>query len=1689
MAIDSKKQKRVPLSRKRVPGKKKKPTTKTDSEIRREISELEARLAELSHSLLESPPGHGGFDRASADILQNLPVAVIVTRIPGGVVLFANNHVHELLEIKPEELQGRSAPEFFANPDDRTQLLARLEAEGFVNNFEVQLKTRNGRIFWANSQIFRSAFNGQPCYINIVTDLSHRKSMEDQLKNREQQLQLIFQATASPIFLINVESQDQFRFASVNNAFFAVTGLRPEQIIGRHVHEILPQASLDMVIGKYKQALETGRLVQWEEVTEYPTGAKTGIVSVVPVMDSHGKPVQLVGSVHDITERAEVERALKNSYLTLRNILDSVPVAIGISNPTDGKVLYANQSTADMAETRLDEIIGHTVSRFYDNPNDRETMIARLKNEGRVSGFEGRFKTNTGKIRWVHYSLSTTEFEGRPAMLAALVDITERRRTELSLKEAHSFAQLGRWELDLLSNRLEWSDTIFEIFEIDPERFGASYDAFLEAIHPEDREKVNEAYISSLETRQPYEIEHRLLMRDGRIKWVLEFCRTDYNEAAQAIRSVGIVQDITKRKLASLEIVAAHARVKDLETALHVHSIVAITDAKGIITQANEEFCRISGYSREELLGQDHRILNSGYHPKEFFREMWQTIRDGKVWKGVLRNKAKNGSFYWVNTTIVPFFGEDEKPYQYVAIRVDITAQKEAEEALRQSEAHFRSVTEDSPAYISVFLSDGTITFVNPALARLFGKTPREMVGNNFMSWVPAEEGKQALARIKSRTPQDPVSVREQKIRLPNGEEVWQLWTTRAFFDDSGKLINLQSFGQDITAQKLAERNLRHAQRRVTTTLNTMIDGMVEVNLKGEIVYANRGAERILNISLNEITGKYFQSREWRQIDAAGNPLPPENLPLAVALAECREVGPVEHPLIGDAGQWKWISVYAAPLLNSAGELYGAVATFRDITEQIRQSEAIRASEERFRKIFELSPVGILEYDAQGVILTANPKLCEIYGAKAEQLVGISLFDTITHEDMLLALEHAVTGKPSDVESDYRSVVSGKQGYVRSVFSPVMDTEGRVKGGVIISEDVTMRRQADAIARERESYKMLFEQAAVGVVLVDAQTGKFVRVNRRFGEFLGYSSAELMDMTFWDITHPEDTQVHVDKYSEMQAGEIAEFSVEKRYLRKDGKIVWANVTVGRTWKPGETPTRHISVVQDITDRKEAEAARERARILHGTLMVMNNIADAAINSEDFGTSMLALTAKTLGLQKMMLLKLSLSEGLMVEVATDVTGTSASEERGAVPMEPFIRHQIASGEDLIFTDWHLGKTIPLPDFFAGSRMRLSLMMAEPDLPLYLLWAHGDSPITRDEAEAQFLNQLKSILTAGLRKIRNEKFFASNARLYQSVIASMNDIHWVSSPEMRKIYYVNPAFEAITGYTAQEFIDNPALLFHCVFPADRSLYAENLARIKDGPVDFVVRITRKDSAKAWLRIRTSPLKTPGGKLERESFIATDVTAEKNRDLLRQQFHLELIELQENDRAEFARELHDSVGQNLIILKFILEPLKKKLPEPDQESLMKGVAMITEIIENNRNISRRISPFHIEKLGLRAAIEDLLEKINLDGRYHITTELKALDKFFPNDWNIQLYRIVQECLTNIMKHSAAKHIDILVSSGATGLTITVTNDGLKAGGPRGETGIGRRIMNERAALIKAKITAASKGGQYEVKIAIER
>lgn len=231
-----------------------------------------------------------------------------------------------------------------------------------------------------------------------------------------------------------------------------------------------------------------------------------------------------------------------------------------------------------------------------------------------------------------------------PAKLAG-----ELQRSRQQLQEIQRLAGIGSWELDLERNVLSWSDELYRIFEIDPAQRPADYEHFLQMVHEEDRGRVDQAYQAALAARQPYEVEHRMVMPDGRIKQIRERGETFYDEAGKPLRSIGTAQDITDIRL-------LESQMQLLGSAFH-HSgeAIMITDHNNRILTVNAAFTMLTGYSQDEVAGQDPRILSAGRTSREDYKRMWAAIKEKSFWQGEIWDRRKDGGVYpkWLSVSVI----------------------------------------------------------------------------------------------------------------------------------------------------------------------------------------------------------------------------------------------------------------------------------------------------------------------------------------------------------------------------------------------------------------------------------------------------------------------------------------------------------------------------------------------------------------------------------------------------------------------------------------------------------------------------------------------------------------------------------------------------------------------------------------------------------------------------------------------------------------------------------------------------------------------------------------------------------------------------------------------------------------------------------------------------------------------------
>ncbi len=257
--------------------------------------------------------------------------------------------------------------------------------------------------------------------------------------------------------------------------------------------------------------------------------------------------------------------------------------------------------------------------------------------------------------------------------------------------------------------------------------------------------------------------------------------------------------------------------ISDYKYALDESSIVAITDQKGIIKHVNENFCKISKFSAEELIGQDHRIINSSFHPKEFIRNIWVTIAAGKIWKGELKNKAKDGTFYWVDTTIVPFLNEQGKPYQYVAIRADITERKKIEDDLQRS---LKEITDykyalDESSIVAITDQKGVIKHANDNFCKISGYSREELIGQDHRIINSSFHPKFFIRNIWVTIANGKIWRGELKNKTKTGDFYWVDTTIIPFLNEHGKPYQYVAIRSNITSRKQAEEEIKELNEKL----------------------------------------------------------------------------------------------------------------------------------------------------------------------------------------------------------------------------------------------------------------------------------------------------------------------------------------------------------------------------------------------------------------------------------------------------------------------------------------------------------------------------------------------------------------------------------------------------------------------------------------------------------------------------------------------------------------------------------------------------------------------------------------------------------------------------------------------------------------------------------------------------------
>lgn len=617
------------------------------------------------------------------------------------------------------------------------------------------------------------------------------------------------------------------------------------------------------------------------------------------------------------------------------------------------------------------------------------------------------------------------------------------------------------------------SENSFSLIGYTPEELIKQGITLADLVHPDDREELQKKHKEQIENNLPVVNEFRVVCRNGEIKWLKEI--TSYYRDAETGHFMleGYALDITFQKT-GVSIADAYL---SYQNAVNSGSLVSITDKKGNIIFANDNFIGISKYSRQELIGANHNIINSGFHSKEFFAAMWKDILEGKIWRGQLRNRAKDGSIYWVDTTISPITGKDGKIQQFLSIRNVITEQKEREYSLMESEALNRSVLVSLNASIAIIEESGNIEKVNDNWKRfamqggdhkfLNSETGSNIFGKLNDLSASGDQASQLIYEGIQQVLKGEKEVFEFEYPCPDAEkEKWVLVHVSKFENDIKRLV-LSHF--DISERKIQEKAIRMSEARMVEAQRLAKIGSWELDVSSNMLVWSEENYRIFE---KENTG------EPVTYDMFLETVHPDDREYVnkVYTESVKTKTPynIVHRLLFKDGRVKYINEQCVTYYDKEGKPVRSVGTSQDITQQKESEILVENQRIRYENVVENISDGLIIDAIDGKVVFANKQFMDMIGISEEDLATFVFDDFVADEyKEIIRNRHIQRMKGEEVSSVFEYVGLRKDGSRRWFEARVTKIlhDKKIIGTQSAIRDITDQKQSIDLLKASEAEK------------------------------------------------------------------------------------------------------------------------------------------------------------------------------------------------------------------------------------------------------------------------------------------------------------------------------------------------------------------------------------------------------------------------------------------------------------------------------------------------------------------------------------------------------------------------------------------------------------------------------------------
>ena len=615
--------------------------------------------------------------------------------------------------------------------------------------------------------------------------------------------------------------------------------------------------------------------------------------------------------------------------------------------------------------------------------------------------------------------------------------------------------------------------------------------------------------------------------------------------------------------------------------------VIAGTDGK--IQYVNPAFTAMTGYTSEEAVGQYPRILKSGLEPAEFYTELWNTIRSGRVWHGELTNRRKDGTFYCEEMQITPVRDMKGEIASFIAIKHDVTERLAAE----QARALLASIVESSDDAIHSVSLDGTILSWNRGAEMLFGYSRAEAIGQSAAILAPpghSDELRQILGAVRDGFSICPF---ERTFLGKDGRPIDVQVSISPIRNPAGRVVGVSGIARDIRSRVQAERQLRESEQRFRSVFEHAPFGLCVTGLEGRIIQANAALCRMLGYSAEELPGTAWAQlthpddlasflrwmNQWRQEPEAGRDL--------------------EKRYIHRNGNVVWGRVRTSLVRDSDGNPICRVVHIEDITERKRTEDALRESEGRFRLIADSCPSMMWVTDADGGYQFINRAYRDFCGATVEQIEG-GKWQVMIHPDDAPEysgkFERAVREhKPFSAEARVQRA-DGEWRWFGSYAEPRLSSGGAYLGHVGLSSDITKRRHAEqALQQSEQKFRQLAENIREVFWIMPPSGDEMLYVSPGYEQLWGRSCESLYrnPMAWAESIHPDDREPAHLLFARQLRGEPVES--EYRIHTPDGQEKWVRDRAFPVRDEAGQLIRVVGIAEETTERKHYEEVLIRAR--------------------------------------------------------------------------------------------------------------------------------------------------------------------------------------------------------------------------------------------------------------------------------------------------------------------------------------------------------------------------------------------------------------------------------------------------------------------------------------------------------------